>query len=64
MPTGNIYRPGEIVPVSGIYNVVDVFGTYAGRQSTEERGHRFPPVRHGTTEWGYRLHQKTVHLGR
>jgi hypothetical protein len=45
-----IYRPGQTVPVSGIYNVVDVYGTYLGRQITSEGGETFPATRHGTNE--------------
>lgn len=33
-----IYRPGEIVPTSGQYGVVDAVGTYLGRQVTCVRG--------------------------
>jgi hypothetical protein len=56
-----IYRPGERVPVSGIYNVVTVTGAYAGRQDTCEQGDTFPPTRR-VGEYGYLLHQKTVHV--
>jgi hypothetical protein len=37
-------------------------GTYAGRQITSEEGETFPATRHGTTEYGYVLHQQTQHL--
>ena len=60
MTTG-IYRPGQTVPVSGIYNVVTSSGTYAGRQDTCEQGDTFPPtIRVG--EYGYTLHEQTAHL--
>ncbi|MEA2440668.1 MAG: hypothetical protein QOH76_2092 [Thermoleophilaceae bacterium] len=58
-----IYRPGATVPVSGIWNVVDMFGGYAGRQVTSEEGETFPATRHGTSEYGYTLYQQTQHLG-
>jgi hypothetical protein len=51
------------VPVSGIWNVVDMFGGYAGRQVTSEEGETFPATRHGTSEYGYTLYQQTQHLG-
>lgn len=56
-----IHRPGGTVPVSGIYNVVDRYGTYQGRQITSEGGETFPATRPGTTEYGYTLHQQTQH---
>jgi hypothetical protein len=58
-----IYRPGQTVPASGIYNVIDMFGTYQGRQITSEGGETFPATRHGTSEYGYVLYQQTVHYG-
>jgi hypothetical protein len=56
-----IYRPGERVPVSGIYNVVTATGAYAGRQDTCEQGDTFPPTRR-VGEYGYTLHKQTVHV--
>jgi len=58
-----IYRPGETVPVSDIYNVVGLHGTYQGRQVTGEAGRTFEPTRHGTAEYGYVLYRQTMHLG-
>ena len=58
-----IHRPGETVPVSGIYNVVDLRGTYQARQVTGEAGRTFEPTRHGTAEYGYVLYRQTMHLG-
>jgi hypothetical protein len=57
-----IYRPGQTVPKSGIYNVVDVYSTYQGRQVTCEAGRTFEPTRHGTAEYGYVLDVETTHL--
>ena len=57
-----IHRPGDTVPASGIYNVVDRYGTYMGRQVTSEGGETFPATRHGTSEYGFVLHQRTTHL--
>jgi hypothetical protein len=61
MSTTRIYRPGETVPTSGQYGVVNVHGTYLGREVTCVRGETFPPTRHGTTEYGYKLRDTTVH---
>ncbi len=55
-----IYRPGQIVPVSGQYGVVDVYGSYLGRQITSVRGEKFPPT-HTAREHGYVLQDTTVH---
>ena len=55
-----VYRPGDIVPVSGIYNVVNSAGSYVGRQDTFVQGTRFSPVS-TPAEYGYVLYQQTVH---
>lgn len=55
-----IYRPGQIVPTSGQYGVVDVYGRYLGRQVTCVRGEKFPPTR-TPREHGYVLQDTTVH---
>jgi len=57
-----IYRPGELVPVSGQYAVVTVTGTYVGREVTCVKGEHFPPTRAGTNEHGYVLRDATVHI--
>lgn len=58
-----IYRPGNTVPVSGIYNVVNSIGAYMGRQVTSEEGETFPAVETSRGEYGFTLHQETQHLG-
>lgn len=55
-----IYRPGDTVPVSGIYNVVTASGAPVGRQITCEEDETFPPTVH-PNEYGYVLAQETVH---
>ena len=55
-----IWRPGEIVPVSGQYAVVNALGTYMRREITCVRGNRFPPTEHHA-EYGYTLADATVH---
>jgi hypothetical protein len=57
-----IYRPGDTVPVSGIYAVVDQNGSPVGRQITCEEGETFPPTVH-PGEYGFILIQETVHQG-
>jgi hypothetical protein len=55
-----IYRPGERVPVSGQYGVVNSAGGYLGREVTCVKGEPFPPLR-GYPEHGYRLRDATRH---
>lgn len=57
-----IYRPGNTVPVSGIYNVVNSLGSYMGRQVTSEEGETFPAVDTLRGEYGFVLYQQTQHL--
>jgi hypothetical protein len=58
---GPIYRPGQIVPQSGQYGVCNIHGDYLGREATCTRGEHFPPTRQGTSEYGWRLRDLTVH---
>ncbi|MFF8996321.1 hypothetical protein ACF09H_41710 [Streptomyces sp. NPDC014983] len=46
------YRPGEVVPVSGIYACDCAQGH---EYSTDVMGHRFPPLRSGCTGSGWKL---------
>jgi hypothetical protein len=55
-----IYRPGEIVPTSGQYAVVNSAGHYMGRLVRCVRGENFPPTR-THAEYGYVLTDATVH---
>jgi hypothetical protein len=55
----SIYRPGERVPASGIYNAVDKYGTYVGYQRTCVVGEPFPPVEYPA--FGFMLHLATAH---
>jgi hypothetical protein len=54
-----IYRPGEIVPISGQYAAVLATGRRSGREVTCVKGEPFPPTRVG--EIGYVLADATVH---
>jgi hypothetical protein len=55
-----IYRPGQTVPTSGIYNVVNSYGSYMGRQVTCVKNEPFPPTQN-VGEYGYTLYQATQH---
>lgn len=55
-----IYKPGNIVPTSGQYGVVDALGIYLGVERTCVKGEPFPPI---TTPRGvgYVLRDATAH---
>jgi hypothetical protein len=53
------YRPGNVVPVSGIYKVVDIFRVGVGREIACEEGETFPPMMN-TEEYGFVLMRETV----
>lgn len=48
------YKPGQTVPSTAVYNVVDANDQYAGRQEIHEQGTTFPPTR-GGRERAYKL---------
>lgn len=54
-----MYRPGQPVPTSGIYNVVDMYGSYQGYQRTCVEGEPFPPLVYPA--YGFTLHVATSH---
>lgn len=58
--TQTTYRPGQIVPRSGQYGVVNRYGSYLGVERTCVKGERFPPI---TTSGGvgYVLRDATAH---
>lgn len=58
--TRRIYRPGQLVPTSGQYAVVNDRGHYLGREVTCVRGEHFPPTR-THVEFGYVLRDATIH---
>lgn len=60
--TNTIYRPGQRVPTSGQYAVVNQGGYRVGREVTCVRGESFPPTRAG--EYGFVLADTTVHTRR
>ena len=55
-----VFHPGQIVPTSGIYrcDVVDHDHSY---ESTDVRGHRFPPLPHGCAGSGWVLERAAAH---
>ena len=53
-----IYRPGQIVPRSGQYAVVNPQGYSIGREVTVVKGEPFPPVPSG---YGFKLVDPTKH---
>jgi hypothetical protein len=57
-----IYRPGQRVPASGQYAVVDRNGYPVGREVTCVRGEPFPPLRNAR-EFGYVMADATRHRG-
>jgi hypothetical protein len=56
-----IHLPGQRVPVSGQYGVVNRAGHFLGREVTCVKGEPFPPTR-GYPEYGYRLKDATRHI--
>ena len=49
---GDVFRPGDIVPISGFYVCTVCSGTKPGhRYSTDVRGHRFPPTLCAGGQW-------------
>ena len=50
------YKPGQTVPSTAVYNLVDENNQYTGRQETHEQGNTFPQTR-GGNERAYKLYQ-------
>ncbi|HEY7456644.1 MAG TPA: hypothetical protein VH703_05155 [Solirubrobacterales bacterium] len=70
-----LYRPRDRVPVSGVYDIVDIDGRYLGSQITCHEGREFPPTQsHFAREadvwaadepgphYGYKLAYEALHL--
>ena len=54
-----VFHPGQIVPASGIYRCDDACDhTY---ESTDVKGHRFPPLPHGCGGTGWVLERAAAH---
>ena len=56
------FKPGEIVPVSGIYTVKHDRGHTAPHQVTCTKGERFPPCRYCQHGVRFVLTTRTIHL--
>ena len=54
-----IYKPGEICPVSGQYEIVWLNGIGTGAERTVVKGEPFPPT--PQSGQGYRLADRTRH---
>jgi len=59
MPSSKIYKPGEICPESGQYELVGPRGGGRGREVTCVKGEHVPPTRE--PGFGYRLVDPTKH---
>jgi YjzC-like protein len=51
------YKPGEIVPVSGLYTVVSPNGQTTNKRVTSVKGEPFPPT--DTANQAYKLDEPT-----
>jgi hypothetical protein len=56
----HVYHPGQIVPTSGIYRCAGGDGDHVF-ESTDVKGHRFPPVPTGCTGSGWVLERAAGH---
>lgn len=59
---GRTFGPGEKVPVSGVYNVLDENGAYLERQITCHSGNQFPPQGKKGVHPQYELAYRAIHL--
>lgn len=60
--TKDEYKPGEVAPVSGQYEVVGPRGGHTGLEITGVKGKRLPPTQHPGEK--YRLVDRTKHKGK
>ncbi|MBW4640381.1 MAG: hypothetical protein KME05_19560 [Gloeocapsa sp. UFS-A4-WI-NPMV-4B04] len=56
---GQLYKPGEIVPTSGRYELMNADGSSKGREVTSTKGEHFPPT--PESEMHYKLVDPTHH---
>ena len=56
-----VYHPGQIFPVSGIYRCDKGDDPAHRYESTDVKGHRFPPVPHGCAGAGWVLERASAH---
>ena len=62
MSIGSVYKPGEVVPESGIYTVVHDRTHTAPHDVTCVRGHRFPPCRNCGSQVRFRAKYLAKHI--
>ena len=55
-----VFHPGQVVQVSGIYRCDDGDGDHS-YESTDVKGHRFPPLPHGCAGTGWVLERPAAH---
>ncbi|BBD59003.1 hypothetical protein NIES2109_17820 [Nostoc sp. HK-01] len=55
------YRPGQLVPTSGQYAVIDPYGRNTGYEVTAVKGEHFPPT--SSPGYSFRLADRTKHRG-
>jgi hypothetical protein len=55
-----VYHPGSIVPASGIYRCSDGHDGHS-YESTDVKGHRFPPLPAGCSGAGWVLERAAAH---
>lgn len=62
--TKDFFEPNDVVPVSGVYDVIDGRGRYLKSQVTCHEGWKFPPSRNhrAGSPYGYRLAYEAQHL--
>ena len=60
---GDIFKPGELVDASGIYNVIHDAEHRQRHQVTCIYGRRFPPCNHCGGSVRFRLAVKAIHVG-
>ncbi|MCU1606419.1 MAG: uncharacterized protein JWP46_2884 [Modestobacter sp.] len=56
----DVFRPGQVVPTSGIYRCDDGEDGHVF-ESTDVKGHRFPPLPNGCRGAGWILERGTAH---
>jgi hypothetical protein len=59
--TPQAFHPGQVVPVSGIYRCDDAGDDGHAFESTDVKGHRFPPMPHGCRGAGWVLEHAAAH---
>jgi hypothetical protein len=55
-----VFHPGQIVPTSGIYRCDDESCRHTS-ESTDVKGHRFPPLPHRCRSSGWVLEKAAAH---